>query len=259
LEKADPRELQTHPKEEGSMAGLLSITFRGPFVFVFSKDAARNVDVYAPACDGHAAGIFYSSASLPISRMAQQGHNHIYRISGTGLSSFGGAITKLGANLGTLPAAPSAGLPLSAFHVVVPRPKIVYGLIPDDVEIVTGSPTGTFQSYATSLRFYYDWTTGSAVTLQSPAYPHPQPPNPPPPLNIAPPAGAPLPDYGDISIEYGSPESGDVDHNDAISCFAKIAQVAGVSWWLNYYNSSGGGPAFRAGSDCTAVPLVFGV
>jgi hypothetical protein len=241
------------------MAGLLSITFRGPFVFVFPKDATKNVDVYAPACDGHTAGIFYSTASLPITPMAQQGHNHVHQISGKSLSSHGGAISKIGASLGKLPTAPGAGLALSAFRVSVPRPKIVHGLIPVDVEIVTGSPTGTLQAYATALRFYYDWTVGTPVTLQGPGYPHPKPKNPPPPLNITPPAGAPLPDYGDISIEHRGPESGDPDHTDAISCFAKIAQVAGVNWWLSFYNSSSGGPAVKTGADCGAVPLVSGI
>jgi hypothetical protein len=108
-------------------------------------------------------------------------------------------------------------------------------------------------------RFYYDWVVGAAVTIQGPGYPLPYPPHPPATVNIIPPAGAPLPDYADISVEYDGPESGDVDHKDAISCFNQIAKVAGVSWWLNYYNNSNGGPAVRSGSDCTAVPLVHGI
>jgi len=134
---------------------------------------------------------------------------------------------------------------------------------PDMVEIVQppAGPQGNSDGYATALRFYYDWVVGTPVSLTSPVYPFPPTPaNPAPaPTAITPPAGAPLPEYGDIEIQYRGPDSGDPDHLDAIACFDQIAQLAGVSWWLNYYGANGGGPQLRTGSDCLAMPLVSGL
>jgi hypothetical protein len=158
------------------------------------------------------------------------------------------------------------GRPVTAnawFHLVVPRPKIVYGMIPEGVEIVGKdfqTPTGVLSPYATALRFYYDWD-GSEVSLSLPAYSNPvtgrtsAPPN----RDITPPFGAPLPNYADIEIQYGSPGSGDSDHHDAISCFGQIAQLAGVPWWVSYYDAGGSGASIKTAVDCTAVPLAFGL
>jgi hypothetical protein len=242
------------------MAGLLSITFRGPFVFSIQSNT---VDVYAPKCDGHLAGISWTDGESPIEGLHKGGGNHTYSITGSGVTSNTGSIAQSG--LGKIPAV-SSGSPqtqFAYFHILVPRPKIIYRVNADTVEIVQSSagPQGATDSYATSLRFYYDWVVGSSVLLSPPVYPFPPTAaNPaPPPITITPPGGAPLPEYGDIEIQYDGPGSGDPDHLDAIACFDQIAQLAGVSWWLNYYNPSGGGAQLRTGSDCKAVPLVFGI
>ena len=47
-----------------SPAIALSITFSGPLFFMFKKGSDTTVDVYAPYCPYHEAGIFYSDGSF---------------------------------------------------------------------------------------------------------------------------------------------------------------------------------------------------
>lgn len=244
------------------MAGLLSITFRGPFVFSFPALSTGNVDVYAPKCDGHFAGIFWTDNACPVTGLDSQGGNHTYAIAGNGIAPSAGALSLLGAAVVSV----ASGVPAAAkasFHLAVPRPKIVYGILPEQSEIVGknfSSPTGVLSSYATGVRFYYDWD-GTEVSLSRPAYTHPKTgrTSAPPNQDITPPYGDPLPQFGDIEVQYGGPKSSDSDHLDAIACFKQIADLAGVPWWLSYYDAGGSGASVRTAVDCIAFPLLFGI
>jgi hypothetical protein len=249
------------------VAGTLTITFRGPFVFSVEND---RIDVYAPKCEDHAAGLFWTAGEYPLTGLSQSGGQHTYAIRGAGINPGGapGAITHLpvkpGMDGGILagPAGSKAQTQHAYFHVSLPRPKIVYGMQSDSAEVVKTSagPTGVNSNYATSVRFYYDWTVGSDVLMDVPFYQPSGSKNPPPiPINVTPPSGNGLPDFGDIELQFNGPDSGDGSHNDAISCFEQIALVAGVPWWLNYYNPHNTGSQVHSGTDCKAPAIILGV
>jgi len=248
------------------MPGTLTITFRGPFVFSVESD---HIDVYAPKCEDHAAGLFWTAGEYPITGLSHSGGQHTHTIRGAGINPGGtpGTITHLpvkpGADGGILPG-PAGGKPQTQhayFRLSVPRPKIIYGTQPDSAEVVktTSGPTGVTSTYATGVRFYYDWTVGSDVLLDVPFY---QPSGstlpPPTPINITPPSGKGLPDFGDIEIQYNGPDSGDGSHNDAISCFEQIALVAGVPWWIHYYDPNNTGALVHTATDCKAPSIILG-
>jgi hypothetical protein len=247
------------------MAGTLAITFNGPFVFSVESD---HIDVFAPKCDDHLAGVFWTTSEYPITGLSKGGGQHTYTIAGKGINPDGAPKqvshlpVKPGTNGGLLPG-PAGAKPKTSyayFHIQVPLPKIIYGMNADSVEVVKddAGPTGAKADYATGVRLYYDWTVGSAVLLQLPFY---QPANgglAAPSIPITPPSGNGLPDYGDIEFQYRGPASGDSDHDDAISCFENIADLGGVNWWLSYYDSPNSGLLVRPGSDCKALPIIFG-
>jgi hypothetical protein len=247
------------------MAGTLAITFNGPFVFSVQSD---HIDVFAPKCEDHLAGVFWTTSEYPISGLSRNGDGQTYIISGSGINPSGPPtqISYLpvppGTNGGLLPA-PAGTNPVTSyayFHIQVPLPKIIYGMNADSVEVVEGDtgPTGVMADYATAVRMYYDWTVGSAVLMQLPFYQPAGSNLPVPSIPVTPPSGNGLPDYGDIEFQYRGPAAGDSDHEDAIACFSNIALLAGVDWWLNYYASPNSGLLVRPGSDCKALPIIFG-
>jgi hypothetical protein len=248
------------------MPGTLTVTFRGPFVFSVESD---HIDVYAPKCEDHAARLSWTASEYSIKGLSQSGGQHTYAIRGAGINPGGtpGAITHLpvkpGMDGGILPG-PVGTKPQKQhahFHFSVPLPKIIYGMLPDSVEVVKTSsgPTGVTNNYATAVRLYYDWTVGSDVLMNVPFYQPSGSTNPPPtPINVTPPSGNGLPDFGDIELQYDGPDSGDASHNDAISCFEQIALVAGVPWWLNYYDPHNTGALIHSLTDCKAMPMILG-
>jgi hypothetical protein len=248
------------------MPGTLTITFRGPFVFSVESD---HIDVYAPKCEDHAAGLFWAAGEYPLSGLSQFGGAHTYTVRGAGINPGGNPATithlpvKPGMDGGILPG-PAGAKPQTQhafFHLSVPRPKLIYGMHPASAEVVKTSsgPTGVNSNYATGVRFYYDWTVGSDILMDVPFYQPSGSTNPPPvPIHVTPPSGNGLPDFGDIELQYDGPDSGDATHNDAISCFEQIALVAGVPWWLHYYDPNNTGMLVHSGVDCKAMSIILG-
>jgi hypothetical protein len=261
--------------------GMLTLTFRGPFLFVVPPPTggvpSTTVNIYAPVCDQHMGSVFFGDGSRPINGNRQNGSSMQYVIQGpaphTGLISFqwnpllSGDPAFICPDM-QVPSVPTNVNPrLVYFYIIAPRPKIFYALdLVSDTEVVTGaSPCNTFPVLLTSFRLHYDWDLKTAILLKAPTSVSSGAP-----FVITPPAGDPHPgapvgflplgDTADIEFQYEGPGISDPDHQDASTCFAQLAQLAGLPWSLNFDNSGGiGGAAFRTGSDCTAIPLVIGV
>lgn len=233
----------------------LAISFRGPFVFVVGDMA---VDVYAPRCQGHTAGVFTARNEYPLYGLYKSGCRYTYKLSGDGISPNAGDIAYLppstssdGAFLDA-PADCDINPQLVYFHIVLPRPAIMYGLNTTTVAVV-GAPSASVLDWATGARFYYQCDFSQPITLTPPFGPA---------VDITPPCGAGkanslLPDFGDIDFEYRGPNVVDNDHDDAMTCFTSITQLAGLDWWLQYEQSYSGAHV-RTGGDCQAVPLLMG-
>jgi hypothetical protein len=230
--------------------GQLALTFRGPFVFAVRTSS---IDVYAPKCPGHRAGISTVNDEQPICGRFKNGGSYVYTLSLFGVNSNLGAISF--ANPGWVVDAPtgsSVDPSKASFCVNVPRPNQVYAINPATTEVVTGStPKGQIAQHGTGMRFYYDNVDLSkvAVSLINPEA------DPPIPLSIS---NLPsLPNYADVDIGYADPDADDADHADAMSCFDNTMQLLGLSWWL-YYGQSDKGMLARTGSDCQSLAVVLG-
>jgi hypothetical protein len=272
----------------------LSITFRGPFLYVFppvkGDDPNPVVDIYAPYCPYHEAGFFYSDYSYSETELwkeAQKRGNppthRKYTIDGDGITAYarnpdiidpvylpypndplgGGPILQPGSG-----DTPSLRHHKMLFHLSVPRPRFIYPLYCDSVEVVKSystGPSGTSSQYGTALRFFYEWDTDSIITLTPPGLR---------PLSLTPPIVPELPSYGDIEIRYeglGITDNND-PHSDSRSCFADLVTLAGLEWWLSYKDglstpsnpSNAHGPRpysthAHTGADCYAPSLVIGL
>ena len=269
--------------------GMLSITFRGPFLFVVPEPIApgtpaSTVTIYAPACAGHLGSVFFGDGAVSLYGSKQGGQYQTYEVSGgtpapgnSGLVTNTGAISyqwdaeKTATSMILSPDDPpisyTPALSAAYFSITVPRPSIFYALDAVlDTEVVTvgSAPTQSFDKYwMTAFRLYYDWDLVTSIDMQPPANVSPNP------TSITPPAGTlqgalpgwqALSDCGDIEFQYQGPVQGDADHRDAADCFHKIAKLAGVPWWLNFdFGANGGGPAWKTGSDCQALPIVLGL
>ena len=260
--------------------GMLTLTFRGPFLFVVPPPTggvpSSTADIYAPVCSQHLGSVFFGDRSLSIYGNPQNGSAMQYFVRGVPANS--GAISfqwNIALSANPIFASPDSLTPpvtamlnpkLAYFRITVPRPKIFYALdAVSDTEVVTsGTPTNTFNTLLTAFRLYYDWDLIAQITLTTP------PSVSAAPFTITPPAGQthpgspagflPLADSGDVEFEYEGPGMADPDHQDASSCFGQLAQLAGLNWFLNFDNSGGsGGAQFHTGSDCTAVPLILGL
>jgi hypothetical protein len=260
--------------------GMLTLTFRGPFLFVVPPATggvlSPTVDIYAPICSQHLGSVFFGDRSLSIFGNPQNGSAMQYVVRGVapnpGVISFQwnfGLSTNsifVSPDSSTPPVAAKLNPSFAYFRVTAPRPKIFYAMdMVTDTEVVkSGTPTNTFNSLLTAFRLYYDWDAITQITLTAP-------PNVSAvPFAITPPAGQPHPgspasflplaDTGDVEFEYEGPGMADPDHQDASSCFNQLALLAGLNWFLNFDNSGGsGGAQFHTGSDCTAVPLILGL
>jgi hypothetical protein len=266
--------------------GTLSLTFRGPFLFVVPKPSADGapsptVHVYAPPCAGHFGSVFFGNGARPIYGRLQQGDSHTYTLKGVEPTSSGTISYQwdyetyqsspiVSPDLLDTPVPYASTFPTAYFHICVPRPKIFYALdIVTDTDVVTGAtvPDPSQAPFLTAFRLYYDWDlTSPLIKLFAPrtvlarhTY-----------WDITPPAAGPpkqkpnwlsLGDSGDIEFKFESPGLDDPHHLDAGACFEQIAKLAGLPWWLSFDNSggSGGGAAFHTGSDCHALPIVLGL
>jgi len=260
--------------------GMLSLTFRGPFLFVVPPANGANpsptVDIWAPICDEHLGSVFYGDGSYPIYGNGQNGRVMKYAV--MGVTPNGGAISFqwnpllsatpifVSPDTEAPPVPTNLNLKFAYFGITVPRPKIFYAMNSvKDTEIVkNGTVANIFPVVLTAFRLYYDWNLTSPVSLQTPpsvsAFPFIITPPAGPTLPGSPAGFLPLADAADIEFEYEGSGTADPDHQDASACFGGLAQLAGLPWFLNFDNSGGmGGGQFRRGSDCTAVPLVLGL
>jgi hypothetical protein len=232
----------------------LSITLSGPFLYDFAPaNASDSVIVYAPYCAYHLAGFFYSINSLSETDLwtcAQStpkphaGMKRTYTITGITpnknppeviAAKYPAGFTKdallkgikMLPNNGTF--APRTDKML--FQLTLPRPTFVYPLYYDRVEVVPTyrqTPNNdNIGPHCTGLRFYYPWDAKNPIQLQIPSGGT---------FNIEPPVFREFATVGDIEIRYeglGLADEND-PHSDAHACFASLAALAGVEWWLNY-------------------------
>src|SRR5580692_5471517 len=143
--------------------GTLQLTFHGPFLYRFTRG---QVEIYAPKCTGHAAGLFTAKNEVPLTGRHRHGNTRCYRLAGPVFVSpnplpavqfYDPDNTILDASKAAAPA-----LHTAHFVLIVPQPQIVVPLNPNEVEVVDnssvppGMPTGALTRRATGLRFYYE-------------------------------------------------------------------------------------------------------
>ena len=237
--------------------GTLQLSFHGPFLYRFMD---KEVEIYAPKCPRHAAGLFTAKKEFPLTGRHRMGHGRRYHIQGpVFVAQPPAARHRLHDPGKTILDASKAAKPAYAqayFCLVVPVPQVVVPLIPGDVEVIYSSgssPTGKLSSHATGLRFYYQADLSKPVTLV---------------LDGAKAASwvadFDAPDLGhefaDVEVRYASVTAEDQEHHDAIECFDHLAGLAGVDWWLCFDESShpSGTQAFvKNGNDCRAPVLIL--
>jgi hypothetical protein len=234
----------------------LSITFNGPLFFIFHKGSDTTVDVYAPYCPYHEAGIFYSDNSFSETNLWQCSRrqpsvgllDRAYSIYGAGLVANSEAPILLqrkfpqfnssaeAANFSPIVTTKSLNNPTPALHkklfkLTVPRPLYVYPIYSDMVEVVPdydpASVKNAFVHHATGLRFVYRWDAASVIELKIPSGSI---------CNITPPVFKELPTLSDIEVRYQGIDLTDEndEHSDARACFASLATLVGSTCWLNY-------------------------
>jgi hypothetical protein len=234
--------------------GQLALTFTGPFVIVLETSS---VDVYAPKCPDHHAGIFTPNDQYPICGCFRNGGDYVYTLSLHGVDNNLDPISipqQTESRIVDAQDGSKVDPAYANFCINVPRPKIIFPINPANTEVVTGqSPTGNPSDRATGMRFYYDCADLSKAVISL---------IPPPPdgsnalaLNID---NLPsLPNYADIDITYADPAGDDTEHVDAMSCFDNTMQLLGLDWWL-YYGQANTGTMARTGADCKSLPVVVG-
>jgi hypothetical protein len=290
--------------KDASSAITLSITFSGPLLYDFAPaDGSNSVIIYAPYCPYHLAAFFYSINSLSEadlwkcaqSRSHRDGMKRAYTITGSGIITnpykpvvitpsypmgFSSGFPKRGTQ--TLPSgyfAPRTDKML--FQLTLPCPGYVHALYYDKVEIVPkfDQPpnNNNIAPHFTGLRFFYAWDAKSPIQLQIPSGDT---------FDIEPPVFREFPTLADIEVRYEGLGLTDDDdpHSDARSCFASLATLAGLEWWLNYgdgkssptnpssgatplpvpgpcagMNSGGGRLELHTGGDCHAAVIVNGL
>lgn len=243
------------------------------FDFVSGVKSGR-VDIYVPFCPYHEAGFFFSSGSLSeIDVWKKEPHTALgrpiniqYEIIGKGIKQNAMAqlipshfpkgptpvtktppesdqknakkrdvsstvyILQLGAQkgVGTKTTVP---LPIykTMFKLTVPMPRYVSALYFDNLEVLESfgaKASHWLYQHCTSLRFFYEWNAKSSIYLKAPTNSY----------EITPPVFNKLPQMSDIEVRYEGIDLEDENdpHSDARSCFASLATLAGVEWWINY-------------------------
>jgi hypothetical protein len=236
---------------------VLSITFSGPFLYVFHPGHVNTtVDIYAPFCPYHAAGIFYSRSSVSETDLwkcaLSKDHSltkteRTYALKGAGIHvsaknpqvitpfpQAGIQVNILGHGDGTVFA---PRIDKMMFSLSVPRPKYIYPLYYDFVEVIRGyktTPSYKYLYYCTGLRFLYEWNSQYPINLTIPSGDA---------VDITPPVFGQLPRpwSADIEVRYAGCDLADENdpHSDARSCFASLVNLAGVEHWLNYGDGHG--------------------
>ena len=59
--------------------GTLQLSFHGPFLYRFMD---KEVEIYAPKCPRHAAGLFTAKKEFPLTGRHRMGHGRRYHIQG---------------------------------------------------------------------------------------------------------------------------------------------------------------------------------
>jgi len=231
--------------------GILEISFYGPFVYLLHKDP---IEIYAPICPQHKAGIFTSVDEFAMPGRAHMGSSYMYMLASKAIHPGCATID----NPGDVFDASSAGAKLTSnpdapyFCLTVPKPRNIFGMNLAPVEIVPPGQAPKFElkKRATALRFYYECDFGSPVTVTPPWIdndqnnwilgfhrPH----------NAA---------HADIMVRYAASSTDDMDHEDAKDCFCRAASLLDLKHWLSYDQKSGGAK-IRAGNDCYAPIVVM--
>jgi hypothetical protein len=252
----------------------LSITFQGPFLFDF-KDSPEDdltVDIYAPYCAYHEAGIFFGDSAYSETDLANAPPVVVvptgekvprkYFIAGPGIKACSTVPNQIYPhhpprdpsiepyNDPLLKPLETETLTLNPgkvlFQFTVPRPSHIYPLYCDVVQIRKSFDEGPGQSalmpiHATGLRFSYAWDSTTSIYLYARGTDPSK--NAPPTTGvyeITPAAAGNCPglaNHGSIDIRYQGLEQLDRNdpHSDARSCFASLATMAGATqWWLDY-------------------------
>ena len=229
---------------------MLAVTFQGPFAFCIEP---RSVNVFAPICDNHHAAVFTVHREYPLCGRHKMGGDYSYALTGGGIQNNLGDINFNSGNpnlvLGT-PSGSSVDRSQAKLCINVPRPASIYGISPAHTEVVTGTPTGRLQDYATGLRFFYNCDFAYGISMRTPESTD---------MDLLLDGLPSLPAYGDIEIRHVGPDADDAEHSDALACFDKTMNLFNLPWWLNY------GQAVkrisiltRTGSDCKSVIVVSG-
>jgi hypothetical protein len=240
--------------------GTLQLTFHGPFLYRFTRG---QVEIYAPKCTGHAAGLFTAKNEVPLTGRHRHGNTRCYRLAGPVFVSpnplpavqfYDPDNTILDASKAAAPA-----LHTAHFVLIVPQPQIVVPLNPNEVEVVDnssvppGMPTGALTRRAPGLRFYYeaDLSKNLMLTLDHSPAPAWITDFDAPALNHS---------FADAEIRYAAVTPEPQEHHDALDCFDQIASLTGVDWWLCFddpSNPHGMQPFVKSGADCKAPILTI--
>ena len=252
----------------------LSITFQGPFLFDFkgSPKDDTTIDIYAPYCAYHEAGIFFGDSAYSetdLGKAAQTGTTpqgqkvqRRYFVTSTGIK----ACTTVPNQIyprnppkrpGIVPYNDPLLKPLESesltlnpdkvlFQFTVPRPSYIYPLYCDVVQVMksfdeSAGQVAVMPIHATGLRLLYAWDGSASIYLYGPGTdPSEDATASKGVYEITPPAAGAcpgLPESGSIDVRYQGLELLDRNdpHSDARSCFANLATMAGATqWWLNY-------------------------
>ncbi|MBZ5667297.1 MAG: hypothetical protein LAO30_22180 [Acidobacteriia bacterium] len=232
------------------MKRTLALTFHGPFVFDVQPNA---VNVYAPICAGHRAGIFTPNDEYPLCGRHRRGGDYVYVFDAPVCNNLGKIIylpkskdSSSSTRILNGPSNTNVDKCQASFCISVPRPREIYGLNSSHTSVMKDNADTA--PWATGLRFYYDcdFSRDPYVVL-------PEKGTLPLPLADLP----SLPDYADIDIQYVGPDADDSEHQDAMSCFDQAMKLLNLGWWLYYGQPGEITTKARTGADCKSLAVVL--
>jgi hypothetical protein len=233
-----------------TVIGTLVLTFHGPFVYHIQASA---VDVYAPICANHRAGISTANAEYPFCGRQRNGGDYTYVLDAAGLQNNYGNIKYAGAggskcNILALPPDKTVDKSQARFCLTVPRPTQIYGVNATTTSVMQDNSKGERKNWATGLSFYYPCDLTKYVSLITPEKSS---------VDLSFDSDMPsLPNYAGIDVQHVGPDADDADHLDAISCFDQTMKVLNLPWWL-YYGQGGIVLDARTGADCHSLAVVL--
>jgi hypothetical protein len=232
----------------------LQISFFGPLLY---RLQATQVQIYAPQCTDHIAGMFGANNEAPLIAQHRHGDKRCYRVGGRVFAPpnplplpwmYDPQNTILDATKYGKPSLDTAG-----FCLTVPQPQIICPLNPTKVQLIddSGSIPLSWTPRATGLRFYYaaDLTQNLTLSVDGSTAGSWQ---------FAFDAKALKLDFDDVYVRFASTSEEDPEHNDAMECFDSVAALGGVNWWVSYDDPTkqlGSSLFVRGGNDCRAPIL----